>query len=190
MKTDGLVRDLSLLAVRLVLGGSIAAHGAQKMFGAFGGSGIEGASKMMGSLGFDPPERFARMAAATESGSGTLIALGALGPVGPAMLLSVMLTAVETVHRPKGYWAGEGGYEMNTMYGLLALLLATEGYGSFSLDAALGVHEKTGATLGWFALAGGAAGSMSVLSQRKQQSSPQQSTQGETSPSQPAMSSN
>jgi len=145
------------------------------MFGAFGGPGIEGTSQYFGSLGFEPPEKFARAAAMTEMTSGTLIALGALGPVGPAMLLSVMISAVETVHRPKGYWNTEGGYEMNVMYMLLALLLATEGYGSISVDTMLGVHERTGPALGWMALAGGATAAATVLSQRRQ--SLQQNTQ-------------
>jgi putative oxidoreductase len=186
MNTDKLLRDLSLLAARLTLGGTIAAHGAQKMFGAFGGPGIEGASQFMSSLGFEPGEKYARASSAAEIASGTLISLGALGPIGPAMLLSVMITAIETVHRPKGYWNTNGGYEMNTMIILLALLLATEGYGSFSFDAALGIHEKTGATFGWLALAGGVGTAIALLQQRQlpmqQQEQPQPSAMetGET----------
>ncbi len=186
MNGDRTVRDLSLLTVRMVLGGSISAHGLQKMLGAFDGPGMEGTTQMMRSLGFEPPERFARAVAATETTSGMLIAVGALGPVGPAMLLSVMLTAIETVHKPKGYWAGNGGYEMNTMYILLALVLATHGYGPFSVDRLLGMHEKMGAMLGWLALLGGVAGATVVLSQRKPP--PQNSTQGDTPAPEPAMS--
>jgi putative oxidoreductase len=185
MNTDNMVRDLSLLAARLTIGASIGAHGAQKMFGAFGGPGLEGASQFMGSLGFEPPEKYARAASATEMASGALIALGALGPVGPAMLVSVMVSAIETVHRPKGYWNTEGGFEMNVMYMLVALLLATEGYGSFSVDALLGIHERTGPMLGWLGLAGGATAALFMLSQRReslqrgQQAQPQ--TQSESS---------
>ncbi len=180
MNTDKFFRDATLLAVRLTLGGTIAAHGAQKLFGAFGGPGIEGASQFMGSLGFEPGEKYARAASQAELASGTLIALGALGPVGPAMLVSVMLTAIETVHRPKGYWNSGGGYEMNVMIILLALLLATEDYGSFSIDAAIGLHEKVGASLGWLALAGGAAAAYGMLSQRKISPEQRQSRAAET----------
>lgn len=183
MKTDKLLRDLSLLAARLTLGGTMAAHGAQKLFGAFGGPGIEGASQFMDSLGFQPGEKYARASSRAELTAGTLIALGALGPVGPAMVVSVMLTAIETVHRPKGFWNTGGGYEMNVMFILLALLLATEGYGSFSLDAALGLHRKTGATLGWLGLAGGVAAAYGFLQQREipqQQQQPSAAERGET----------
>jgi len=176
MNTDKALRDLSLLAARLTLGASIAAHGSQKMFGAFGGPGIEGVSQGFSSMGFEPGERYARAASMAEIGSGTLIALGALGPVGPAMLISVMITAIETAHRPKGFWAANGGYELNVMYMLGALLLATEGYGSLSVDALLGIHKKTNATLGWLALAGGAVAAAIILGQRNmpQQQSSQQ----------------
>lgn len=166
MKTDKFLRDAALLAARLTLGGTLAAHGAQKQFGAFAGPGIEGAGQFMGSLGFQPGEKYARVSSGAELASGALIALGALGPVGPAMLVSIMITAIETVHRPKGYFATTGGYELNMMYIMLALILATEGYGSFSVDAALGIHEKSGATLAWLALAGGVAAAYGILQQR------------------------
>lgn len=181
MDIDETIHDLSLLLVRLIAGGAIAAHGAQKMFGAFGGPGIEGASQMLGSLGFDPPEKFARAASSAEIGSGTLIALGALGPVGPATLLSVMVSAIETVHKPKGFWNTSGGYEMNVMYMLIALLLATEGYGSYSVDAMLGVHERVGPTVGWLALAGGFAAAVGMLSQRRDTQQRQKAGQSQDS---------
>jgi putative oxidoreductase len=177
MNTDTLLRNLSLLAARIALGGTMAAHGAQKMYGAFDGPGLEGATKMMESLGFRPGERYGRALAATEMASGGLIAIGALGPIGPAMLLSVMLSAVHLVHWPKGYFNDKGGFEMNTMYVMLALLLATEGYGSYSFDAAVGLHEKTGPTIAWLAFAGGVAGALMMLQQRevpKQQAAPPQ----------------
>ena len=171
MDTDNLLHDLSLLTARLALGGTMAAHGAQKGFGAFGGPGIEGISKFMESLGFTPAQRYARALAATEMTSGALIVLGALGPVGPATLISVMLAAIELVHRPKGYFNEKGGFEMNTMYIALAILLANEGYGSFSVDALLGLHKKTRPTLSWAILVGGVASAMFML---KQRNSPEQ----------------
>ena len=166
MDTDKLLHDLSLLSARVALGGTMAAHGAQKVFGAFDGPGIQGVSKFMESLGFTPGERYARALAATELSSGALIALGALGPVGPAMLISVMLAAIELVHRPKGYFNEKGGFEMNVMYIALAVVLANEGYGSFSVDALLGLHEKTRPTLSWAILIGGVASAIFMLKQR------------------------
>jgi putative oxidoreductase len=182
MKTDKVVRNLSLLAARLALGGSLAAHGAQKQFGAFEGPGMEGVAAMMESFGFRPGEQFAQALAATELTSGTLIALGALGPIGPAMLVAVMVAAVELVHRPKGYFQTKGGYELNTMYVMLALLLATHGYGKYSVDGLLGIHERTGPTLGWLMLAGGVAAAIGMLGQRvpQVQSEPQRAATTET----------
>src|SRR5579872_1573923 len=167
MDIDRSLRDAALLAARLALGGSIAAHGAQKQFGAFGGPGPEKAAQMMHALGMRPGDRYAAMASAAEMTAGALIAAGAFGPVGPAMLTSVMLVAIETVHRPKGYWATGGGYEMNTMYLAIALLLATEGYGSFSLDHALGIAPKMRSLFGWIAIGGAVAASIVMLAQRE-----------------------
>ncbi len=178
MNSNDTLRDLSLLAARTVLGGSIASHGAQKMFGAFNGTGIEGSAQFLGSLGFQPAERYARMTACAELTLGTLIALGALGPVGPAMLLSVMITAIETVHRPKGYFNDKGGFEMNTMYILVAMLLATEGYGSLSFDALVGLDEKTNSSLGWLGLLGGVTAALLILGQRTPPQPPAKQEQG------------
>jgi putative oxidoreductase len=167
MNTDKSLRNLSLLMARAVLGGTMAAHGAQKMFGAFDGSGLKGTTGMMESFGFTPGEPYARALAATELGSGALIALGAFGPVGPAMLLAVMYSAVELVHKPKGYFNTEGGFEMNAMFVVIAMLLATEGYGAYSFDGLFGLHERLGPTIGWAALLGGLGGALAMLSQRK-----------------------
>ncbi len=143
MDIDKTLRNTALLAARLALGGTLAAHGAQKLFGAFDGPGPDKAAQMMHSLGFRPGERFATAASATELTAGTLISIGAFGPIGPALLVSVMLVAIETVHRAKGYWNSGGGYEMNVMYLALALVLANEGYGSFSFDGLTGLGQKT-----------------------------------------------
>lgn len=174
MNSEDLWRDLALLTARLTLGGSIAAHGAQKLFGAFDGPGIEKAAGIFETLGFPDGERYARAASMAELTSGGLIALGAFGPVGPAMLVSVMAVAVETVHRPKGYFSQNGGYEMNTMYALIALLLATNGPGRISVDSLFGLNRRLRAVHGWLALAGGIAGAAMILGKRE---TPQQKRQ-------------
>ena len=166
MKTDGVLRDVALLSARLGLGASIAAHGAQKMFGMFGGPGLQGAGGYFESLGFKPGTTYARTASATEIAAGALIAFGAGGPIGPALLLSTMIVAAETVHRKNGYFAAKQGVELNTMYALGALLLANTGNGSISIDGLTGLDRKLGATAGWVALAGGVAGAMMMLGRR------------------------
>jgi putative oxidoreductase len=166
MDIDKTLRDVAVLATRLALGGSIAAHGAQKLFGAFGGPGPDKAAQMMHSLGLRPGGRYATMASAAEMTSGMLIALGALGPAGPAILTSVMLIAIETVHRKKGFWATGGGYEMNVMYLSVALLLANHGYGSLSLDELIGLSPRLRPLYAWLAYGAAIAGSIAMLTGR------------------------
>src|SRR5205823_3541045 len=82
-----------LLVARLVLGLLMAAHGAQKLFGWFGGYGLTGTAGFFEQLGFRPGRLFAAAAAVGEVVSGVLVALGLFGPVGPALMLSVMIVA-------------------------------------------------------------------------------------------------
>ena len=167
MDLDKTLRDVALLGARLALGGTMIAHGAQKQFGAFDGPGPEKAAQMMHSLGLRPGEQHATMASTAEIVSGSLIALGFGGPIGPALLTSVMLVAIETVHRPKGYWNTGGGYEMNVMILALAALLANNGYGSLSLDHVIGAASKMRPLYAWLAIGGAVAGAIGVLAQRE-----------------------
>src|SRR5687768_2697139 len=89
--------SIGLLALRVVVGLSMAAHGSQKLFGWFGGHGLAGTGGFFEMLGFKPGRTFAFMAGATEILSGLLIATGFLGPIGPALMLSVMIVAALTV---------------------------------------------------------------------------------------------
>lgn len=132
---------MALLVARLLLGGALFAHGAQKLFGWFGGYGVKGTGGFMESLGFRPGALFAVAAGLGEAGGGILTALGLGGPIGPALIIMVMIVAILSVHAPKGFWASNGGYELNTMNIAGALTLAFVGFGAFSLDAALGVGE-------------------------------------------------
>jgi putative oxidoreductase len=146
------------LIARILIGGLFVGHGAQKWFGWFGGTGLEGASKMMESLGMRPGRRNAIAASASETIGGAMIVAGALTPAAAAMLIATMITAIRTVHFKNGLWASKGGYEFNLalIAGLLALL--DGGPGSPSVDALLGV-EETGAGWAAGALAVGVAGS-------------------------------
>lgn len=167
------VQDLTLLLARGALGASIASHGAQKLWGWFGGPGINGAAQFLDSLGFRPGERYARAASVTEIASGVLIAAGALGPVGPGMLASVMTVAVGSVHVKNGFFNSDQGFELNTLYALCGLILAVDGYGAFSLDAATGRGSRANAMWGIAGIAGGILAGLALLNQRQ---SPAQTT--------------
>src|SRR5262245_5126738 len=85
--------SIGLLALRIVVGLAMAAHGSQKLFGWFGGHGIAGTGGFFEMIGFKPGKLFAAVAGTTELLSGLLIAVGFLGPIGPALMLSVMIVA-------------------------------------------------------------------------------------------------
>ncbi len=105
-----------LLLARLVLGLLMAAHGAQKLFGWFGGHGLAGVSGFFEVLGFRPGRPFAIAAAGGELVSGLLMATGFLGPIGPALMLSIMIVAAVTVHLKGGVFATSNGIEVPLLY--------------------------------------------------------------------------
>ena len=131
--------DLGLLLARVVIGTVMAAHGAQKLLGWFGGYGLDGTGQFFDQLGFRPGRMFAALASATEITSGLLVALGALGPIGPALMTSVMIVAMITVHWSHGLFAQDNGIEVPLLYMTGAVALAFTGFGRFSLDALLGI---------------------------------------------------
>jgi putative oxidoreductase len=135
-----LTRDLALLAARGVLGGYLAAHGAQKLFGAFDGHGIEATSAGFHRIGLRPGPVFARVAAASELGGGILVAAGAAHPLGPVVIAGTMAVASST-HRANGAFAAKGGFELPLTNMAAALALAVAGPGRLS------IHELTGARL-------------------------------------------
>ena len=130
---------IALLISRLLLGGALFAHGAQKLFGWFGGYGLKGTGGFFESLGFRPGTLFAAAAGLGEVGGGLLTLLGLGGPIGPALIIMVMIVAILTVHIKNGFFAATNGYELNLMIVGGALALAFAGPGPISLDAALGI---------------------------------------------------
>ena len=156
-----------LLVIRLVAGLLVAAHGTQKLLGWFGGPGIAGAGMYFESLGFRPGRLFAFVASSTEIVSGVLIALGLLGPIGPALMLSVMIVAAVSVHWKNGLFAQAGGIELALFYGTVAVALALIGFGSYSLDALLGLQSLYTPALALAALAVGILGGIGNLLARR-----------------------
>jgi putative oxidoreductase len=159
--------DLGLLIARVVLGLLMAAHGAQKLFGWFGGYGLAGTSGFFETLGFKPGRLFATAASVGEVVSGLLIAFGLFGPVGPAILLSIMIVAAVSVHWQHGVFATSNGIEVPLLYATGAIVLALTGPGRFSLDALLGLGSLWTPAVVAGALAAGVAGGIINLSLRR-----------------------
>jgi putative oxidoreductase len=155
-----------LLVARLVFGIVMAAHGAQKLFGWFGGYGIAGTGNFFESLGFRPGRVMAAAAGFGETASGLLIALGLLGPVGPALLLSVMIVA-SSLHWNNGLFATNNGVELPLLYGTAAVALALTGYGAYSLDGLFGLAGIWSPVLVWTTLAVGVFGGVANLLMRR-----------------------
>ncbi|MER7841246.1 DoxX family membrane protein [Streptomyces sp. NPDC096040] len=130
-------RDVGLLLLRLGTGGVLAAHGAQKLFGWFGGGGIEGTGQYFESVGYAPGRQSAMAAGLAETGGGTLLALGLATPAAGAAAAGAMAGAA-ALHMPNGFFAAEGGYEYAASLGLAAAGLAVSGPGRLSLDHASG----------------------------------------------------
>jgi putative oxidoreductase len=138
--------DLALLILRVAIGAVMFGHGAQKLFGWWGGPGLAGATAMFGShLRLRPASFWAITGSLTEVVGGLLLALGLLGPAGPVAVVAAMMMAL-TVHWPK-FWAQEGGIEFPLVLLVTAVSLAVAGPGAYSVDAALGWQLVTPVTV-------------------------------------------
>jgi putative oxidoreductase len=131
------MEDIALLVLRLVLGGVFVAHGAQKLFGSFGGPGIEGTAGFHEQLGIKPAKPMAILAGLAEFVGGMLVAAGFLTPLAALALIVVMIVAIVKVHLKNGFFAASGGYEFNLVLIAVAVALLLAGSGAYSIDAAL-----------------------------------------------------
>ena len=165
--TDGATLSSGLLVARLVFGLLMAAHGTQKLFGWCGGYGLAGTGGFFETLGFRPGRAFAAAASLTEITGGLLLALGFLGPVGPALIISVMLVAAISVHWQNGLFAASNGIELPLLYAAGAISLALTGPGLFSLDAVLGLTSLWTPGIVWAAIAIGVVGGLVNLGLRR-----------------------
>ena len=154
--------EVALLALRLVVGLTFAAHGAQKLFGVFGGGGITGTAGAFDQIGLRPIKLQAWVAAVAEFVGGLLIAVGLATPFAAAALIGVMTAAVLSVHLPYGFFNTSNGYEYNLVLAVAVFALAGVGPGDWSLDNTLDIDlAGTGWALG--ALGAGVVGGVSAV---------------------------
>jgi putative oxidoreductase len=154
--------SLGVLVIRLVVGLLLAGHGAQKLFGWFGGNGLSGTGELFESIGLHHGRWMALTAGLAEVLGGTLFVLGLLTPLGAALLSAVMFTAIWTVHRSRGIWVTDGGPEYNIVLLAAAFGVTAIGAGTASLDHAFGV-DAAGPAWAFGELAAGALGAATTL---------------------------
>jgi putative oxidoreductase len=139
------MRDSALLGLRLTLGGYLAVHGAQKLFGSFGGPGLEKTGAAFDRMGLRPGQAFAALAGGAELTGGILTAAGAASPVGPLAIAGAMSVASLT-HADKGPMMQKGGFELPATNLAAAIVLFGTGPGRYSLDRLIGLRLPRGLT--------------------------------------------
>jgi putative oxidoreductase len=164
--------DLGLLVLRALVGLVVAAHGAQKLFGWFGGPGLKGFSGFMAAKGLKPAALWGLMGGLGEFGGGLLLALGLLSPLGSLGVIGAMAMAIALAHWSKGFWGTKGGYEFPLTLLVSSAVLGLVGPGAYSLDALLGIALP--AWLFWAGLVGVALVVVYGLSLTRQPVSSQQ----------------
>lgn len=142
---------IGLLLLRVGVGLTIAAHGAQKLFGWFGGAGINGTAAGMSRSGFRPGPLWAWVAGLGEFVGGVLLILGLFSPLGGFAVAGAMVVAIVSTHLSKGFWNKNGGVEFPLMIAVPSLALTFLGPGSASVDAALDLRLPEPLT--WIVLA-------------------------------------
>jgi len=164
--------DAGFAILRVMMGLLFVGHGAQKLFGLFGGPGLRGTAGWLGSMGLRPAGTWALTAGAGEFFGGLLLALGLLGPVGGLLITGAMLMAIAKVHGPNGLWVTNNGYEYPLVTLVVALVLAYFGPGRYALDTALGISLPT-QLLFWGGLVGALiVTAVGLLSSRNPASAP------------------
>ncbi|MES9684808.1 DoxX family protein [Gottfriedia acidiceleris] len=129
--------NIGLLIIRLVIGLLFVGHGAQKLFGWFGGYGLKGTGGWFESIGMKPGVSVALFAGLAELIGGILFTLGLLTPLAGIMIAGTMVMAIIKVHGPNGLWSTANGYEYNLTLMSVAIGIALIGPGKYALDAFL-----------------------------------------------------
>jgi putative oxidoreductase len=161
---------IGTLALRGLVGPLFVGHGTQKLFGWFGGHGLEGTAGFMESLGMRPGKRHATAAGTAEALGGVLLTVGAATPLAATMVSSTMITAIRKVHAQNGPWVSEGGFEYNAVLIAALAALVEHGPGSLSVDSRLFPNWKG---KGWALAMVGAATAGSFLADYVSQPAPE-----------------
>ena len=133
------LEPLSPVIVRVTTGLLLVPHGAQKLFGAFGGYGLEGTAGWLESIGFAPGLLFALLIGLLEFVGGLMLTIGLLTRPVAAAVIAFMVVAI-TIHLPNGYAWNNAGFEMPLFWGLMALSILIRGGGKYSVDRKIGVE--------------------------------------------------
>ena len=155
--------SLGLLVARVIIGFLMAAHGTSKLLGWFGGHGLRGTGQFFEQIGFRPGPAFAAAASISEITSGLLVAFGFLGPIGPALMISVMIVAAVSVHWGQGLFA----LELPLLYMAAAFAFALTGFGQYSLDNVFGIAGHLPIADTWIALLVGVIGGFANVALRR-----------------------
>jgi putative oxidoreductase len=140
--------DVALLLLRLAVGLTFAAHGAQKAFGWWSGPGMDGWTAAMERMNFRPARLWALVSTAAELGGGLLLAVGLLTPFAAAVLVGQAIVIIGQAHWERGFFNTKGGFEYPLTLGAVAIALTLAGAGAFSFDAAMALDYPLEVRLG------------------------------------------
>ena len=129
------MEDWGILIIRVIIGLLFIGHGAQKLFGWFGGYGLKGTGGWLESIGMKPGIAMALAAGLSEVAGGLMFALGLWMPGAALLIAATMLVSLVKVHGTNGLWVTQNGYEYNLVLIAIAVGGALIGAGEYSLDA-------------------------------------------------------
>ena len=158
--------DSGLLILRLLFGALLVGHGVQKLFGWFGGHGLDGTGAFFHALGFRPGKQMAVVAGGSEVVGGLLLVVGLFSPLAGAIVIGTMLVAA-SVHADKGLWGVNGGYELALLYAVVSAAVGIGGAGSVSLDHLIGLDDTWNVALGTVGIAAGLIAGTAVITRAR-----------------------
>lgn len=129
--------DVGILLLRVAVGLTLTAHGAQKLFGWFNGPGRDGFAGYLETLGFRRARTFSWIGGLAEFLGGLLLAVGFMTPLAAAAIIGVMVAAAVAVHWTNGFFNSDGGFELPLLLATAAASITIAGPGAYAVDTAL-----------------------------------------------------